>query len=251
MPLTARDVAFTYNYIIDNGMTNFTSYSKDIKHVTAVDDATVRMECSAAKADMLIAANVIYVLPEHVWSKVSPKAAGTTFANTPPIVGSGPFQCVQFTKGGYTRMVANKGYWGGTPKVDEVYFQNYTNADTMAQEMKSGRLDACTGLLDAQLRVLKNAPGVTAEPIVVNAYEDLVFNCYVPPAEAKESIDKVNDELHLGLPADEFKTIGGWALDIFGKIPKTGDIIKWGNIEIEIIDADKRKIQRIKIRKVE
>ena len=29
-------------------------------------------------------------------------------------------------------MEANKNYWGGAPHVDEVVFQEYTNADTMA-----------------------------------------------------------------------------------------------------------------------
>ena len=137
---------------------------------------------------MLIAANVpIYVLPEHVWSKVSPKAAGRRLPHTPPIVGSGPFQCVAVHhKAATSRLVANKGYWGGTPKVDEVIFQNYTNADTIAQEIKAGRLDACTGLLDAQLRVLKNSARHRPRSRSSSTrYEDLVFNCYVPPAGGK------------------------------------------------------------------
>ena len=41
------------------------------------------------------------ILPKHIWQNVSPKAAGSTYANKPPIVGTGPFQCVEFKKGDF------------------------------------------------------------------------------------------------------------------------------------------------------
>src|SRR3989339_1844042 len=66
---------------------------------------------------------------------------------------------------------------------------------------------------------------------------------------AAESIDTLNSQLNLSLPAGEFNTVGGWALDMFGRIPKIGDSVRWGDLEIEIVDADKTKIQRIKIKK--
>ena len=40
-------------------------------------------------------------------------------------------------------MEANKDYWRGAPKIDELIFQCYTNEDTMAQDLKAGTLDAC------------------------------------------------------------------------------------------------------------
>jgi CBS domain containing-hemolysin-like protein len=67
---------------------------------------------------------------------------------------------------------------------------------------------------------------------------------------AVESLDRVNDELHLTLPSGDFNTVSGWVLDMFGRIPKIGDTMKWGNLQIEITDADKRKILRVKITKI-
>ena len=77
--------------------------------------------CSKPKADML--QMWVPILPEHIWSKISPNDAQSKFQNTPPIVGSGPFQVVEWKKGEYVRMVANKDYWGGAPKIDELIFQ--------------------------------------------------------------------------------------------------------------------------------
>ncbi len=179
-PVTANDVAFTYNYIIDNDMGNFTSYTVGVKHVTAVDAYTVRFDCSQPKATVIT--GYIPILPEHIWSKISPKAAANSWPNKPPIIGSGPFQCVESKKGEIVRMVANKSYWGGAPKVDEVDFLAYTNGDTMAQELKAGTLDACGGLLPAQVRSMQSVPGLTVKPIVVNGFDELGFNCYTGPS---------------------------------------------------------------------
>ena len=49
---------------------------------------------------------------------------------------------VEWSKGKFIRLVANKDYWGGAPKVDELIFQNYKNADTMTADLKQGAIDA-------------------------------------------------------------------------------------------------------------
>lgn len=180
-PVTAQDVAFTLNYIIKNQMSNYTSYVQGIKTVTATSPTTVVITTGAPKADMLLALNAVPVLPEHIWAKIPPKQAGTSFQNNPPIVGSGAFQCVEYKKSSYVILEANKHYWRGAPKIDELIFQCYTNEDTMAQDLKAGTLDACTGLLKAQLRMFTNVPGVVAQAIRANGYDDVVFNCYDPP----------------------------------------------------------------------
>ena len=65
-----------------------------------VDDLTLKLFCSQAKADMLVALASVYILPRHVWKDVSAEKAASTFVNKRPIVGSGPFQTVKFQLGG-------------------------------------------------------------------------------------------------------------------------------------------------------
>lgn len=67
---------------------------------------------------------------------------------------------------------------------------------------------------------------------------------------ASESLAAVSDHLKLNLPVREFSTVSGWVLDMFGKIPRPGETIRWGDIEIEIVDADKKKIGRVRIRRL-
>jgi peptide/nickel transport system substrate-binding protein len=180
--LTAEDVAFTYNLILDNKLTSYLQAVKDIKHAEAVDDTTVRFTMSRPKADMLYV--VVYVLPEHVWSKVKPSALERSSANETPIVGSGPFQITYYKRGDYTKLVRNPDYWGndvegwGRPKVDAIIFQAYTNPDTMTQDLRTGAVDAAQGVPSAQFSGLLDAPGVKAIDYNFFNWDYVDFNCY-------------------------------------------------------------------------
>ena len=158
-PFTSEDVAFTFNYINDNQLLNLSTYTNGITKAEVVDDTHVKIYTKAPKANML--RMVVPILPEHIWSKVSGKAATTSYQNKPPIVGDGPFQVVEWQKGKFVRLAANPTYWGGKPKVDEVILELYTNPDTMAQDLKLGTLDGAVDVPPAQFKPLNGQDGIT------------------------------------------------------------------------------------------
>jgi peptide/nickel transport system substrate-binding protein len=172
---TAKDVAFTYNYIIKNDLTIFTMFTGGIKNVTAPDDSTAVFHLSKPWALML--RMYIPILPEHIWSKISPTAATTTFKNSNP-VGTGPFQVTSFRQGQTVVMKANKNYWRGAPNIDEIVFQSYQNPNSMGDELKSGAIDVAWGVPDAQFKQLSKADGVTTVAGLRKGFEELGFNCY-------------------------------------------------------------------------
>ena len=63
--------------------------------------------------------------------------------------------------------------------------------------------------------------------------------------DAQESVLDVNEKIGIDIPDGDYSTIGGWALSLFGKIPKAGEKIYWKNFKIEIEQADEKKIHRI------
>jgi len=174
-PATARDAAFTFTYILDNRLSAFTGYLTFVKKVTAPDDGTLVFELTKPKADIL--QMKVPILPEHIWSKVSPKAAETAFKNGPPTIGSGPYHVVENRHNSYCRLVANPDYWGGKPAVDELFFESYQNADTMVQDLKSGTLDAASGIPAAQFKGLAS-DSITTNAAVSWSFEQITFNCY-------------------------------------------------------------------------
>ena len=201
-PLTARDVAFTYNLLIENDM-SLSHFLKYVTEAVAVDDTTFEMRCSRPKADLLSTQGSIFVLPEHIWGKVGAKAANSTFRNSPPIVGSGPFQTVEFKKDGYVKMVRNPYYWGKQPTIDEVVFEYYTNTDTMVQDFKSSAIDGAQVVPPEQFKRLANEPGVEAIGYPLYNWEYIDINCYDSP-------DSLGNPVLLD---PRFRVAMAWAID--------------------------------------
>lgn len=68
--------------------------------------------------------------------------------------------------------------------------------------------------------------------------------------KGKTDIKKVNEKLKMSLPRENFKTVGGFVIDLMGKVPKAGEEIKYGNLKIEILEAGKHRVHKIKIKKL-
>jgi len=121
------------------------------------------------------------ILPEHIWSSVSGEAATGSYQNEPPIVGSGPFQVVEWVRGKYMRLEANEDYWGGAPKIDELIFQLYKNPDTMASDLEMGTIDGAMDIPVARFAGLQNVPGIEANEATSWQFIELAMNCYDSP----------------------------------------------------------------------
>ena len=179
-PATAHDVAFTFNYIIKNQMSSFTGYTDGISKVVAPNDTTAIFYCSRPKANML--GMWVPILPAHVWSKINPKARRHQLSQQPADRRQRALSGGRVEAGlVHSILVANPHYWAGRPKVDEVIFETYTNADTMAQDLKTGALAAAWGIPPAEVQSL-NSPSVKSISYTTIGFDQLTFNCAPAPA---------------------------------------------------------------------
>jgi peptide/nickel transport system substrate-binding protein len=177
VPVTARDVAFSYNYIVQKDLSAYSSYTKLIDEAVAIDDYTCEVRCSKPKANM--ERLYIYCFPEHIWSKI---AKPEKYKVTYPFVGSGPFLIQEWKRGSYIRMTKNPDYWGTEPTVDEILFEFYTNADTMTQDLKSGLIDAAYGVPPAQYEQVAKLDGFQGFRGNLYTWDYICFNCYDQPS---------------------------------------------------------------------
>ena len=173
-PLTAADVAFTYNYVVKNHMANMALTTVGIKGAKALDPTTVQITCSQPKANM--EQIFLPILPKHVWEHVSPQEAATSYTEM-PIVGSGPFYTVAFKKGAYVEMVRNPYYWGKKPAIDKIYFEMYQNPNTMVADLKSGAIDGAWGVPEAEFTQLKAQAGIHTLAYNFFNWDYLDLNC--------------------------------------------------------------------------
>jgi len=67
-------------------------------------------------------------------------------------------------------------------------------------------------------------------------------------ALARVHVDEVNEQLGLSIPdEEEFDTIGGFVFHELGRIPAVGEQLTWKNVRITVLEATRRRIDRLKI----
>jgi magnesium and cobalt exporter, CNNM family len=70
----------------------------------------------------------------------------------------------------------------------------------------------------------------------------------VVEADGRLHIDELNDEMHLGIPEDEdYDTVAGLVYTELGYIPITGETLSAHGARFTVLDADDRKIIRLRV----
>lgn len=178
--LTAADIAYTYNRVLDGTTESATwgSYLTGVASVTAPDAETVVMELKRPLATLPLLP--IPIVPEHVWKDVSEKDVKTYKAEPEdgqPVVGSGPFRLVEGTASGATyTFEANPDYWGGTPHIDTVVFRVFKSEDPAIAALKKGEIDFVDNITALQVKALQDTPGITAQNGDSPGFDQIAFN---------------------------------------------------------------------------
>jgi len=177
VPLTAKDIAFTYNLILDNNISFYMSYLKDVTKVEAPDATTLVI--TSKRPNPLMLGLYVAIVPEHLWGKIDPKKVETV--KDPPTVGSGPFAIDEVKKGSFVKMIANPDYFAGRPNINTLLFQIYTTEDALVQDYKNGTLDIGVFQVPTSLRSIAGVPGSKTVTAPTVGFTMLAFNCWTSP----------------------------------------------------------------------
>lgn len=218
-PATCEDARWTYQLVLDavaseaGGMGSYylEPYltNAGLKAVECTDDLTLVVTTDFPTT--LLTQTYVPILPKHVWGKYTLDQIGNAeadgfFKNEPTVVGTGPYQAVDWEPGNFIRFARNESYWGEQGAADEIVIQNFESTDTMVQALKSGEVDYVRGVGADQFDALGNEPNITAVEGFSNGYTYLSFNT------------KGNDEGYKGSTAalkdSAFRDALGYALDL-------------------------------------
>lgn len=181
-PATARDAAFTYNYLLGSigkpdelniGFNNTGGFER-FKSITALDDETLQI-VTKAPTRLPLYKNVM-IVPEHIWKDISYADARSTFRNDPPLVGTGPMIVAEFQQGQFARLVPNEYFRTGKPKTSGIIIRFFDSADPLAQGLKSGSLDYGSPPTAAQWADLSKDPSIVVGEVRVEQRNYLAFN---------------------------------------------------------------------------
>lgn len=126
-PLTAKDVAFTYNMLRDSSSVNdFTM----LKEARAVDETTVEFELKRPYSIWPYTMAITGIIPEHAY--------GPDYGSHP--IGSGRYLLRQWDKGQQVILESNPDYYGEAPKMKKVTIL-FMDEDAAYAAALSGQVD--------------------------------------------------------------------------------------------------------------
>jgi len=82
-----------------------------------------------------------------------------------------------------------------------------------------------------------------AEPIVQEADDTFVFS-------AKVGIEELRERLGVDVEDGDFETVGGYVLARVGRVPAVGERFRVDDLEVEILEAERRRIHKVRVRRV-
>ncbi|MEL7291645.1 MAG: extracellular solute-binding protein [Pseudomonadota bacterium] len=143
-PITAHDVAFTFDKFMSEGVPQYRVYYQDIKSVTAKNDLTVRIDMVTPNREKMFSfAQGARVLPKHFWQD---KNLSEPLA-TPP-VGSGAYKVSDYKPGQSVTYELVDDYWAadlpvniGRNNFKQIQYDYYRDDTVMLEAFKAGEFD--------------------------------------------------------------------------------------------------------------
>ncbi|MFE5073556.1 ABC transporter substrate-binding protein [Streptomyces halstedii] len=182
---TAEDAAWTLNTMMtdEGAATSNGSFVGNFEKVTAPSPDKLVVQLKQPQATMT--ALDVPIVPKHVWEKVSDFS---TFNNDTqfPIVGNGPFVLTDYKVDSYVKLKANKDFWRGAPKFDELVFRYYKDQDAAVAALRKGEVSFVAGspsLTPAQAASLRSADNIKVNDAPGRRFYALAVN---PGARTKD-----------------------------------------------------------------
>ncbi|NBG93492.1 extracellular solute-binding protein [Pseudomonas sp. 9.1(2019)] len=143
-PITAYDVAFSYNLLLKEGHPQYRTNLQEVQRVDILGPKRIRFVFKRAGNPLLILRlGELPVLPQHYWVNRNFKA--TTFE---PPLGSGPYRITKVTPGRQLVFEHVKNWWGanlpvnrGKYNFDRVEVELYRDSDVAFEAFKAGEFD--------------------------------------------------------------------------------------------------------------
>ena len=142
-----------------------------VSDVKVVDDSTVRLELKQPFAPLLHA--LAYAL--RIVSPTAAKAAGVADFGRKPVY-TGPFSVSEWVSGDHITLKANKDYWGGAPKIDEITWRFAAESSARLALLRSGGADFLDGIDGTDLAAASSDPSITVNRVLPLSWNFVAMN---------------------------------------------------------------------------
>lgn len=178
-PFTADDVIFSWHAVMNpaNDVPSRSCYDL-IRSIDRVDDHTIVVHLSRPYAPFTatfftMAAFAYPVLPAHLLAHL-PDINHAAYDTMP--IGTGPFRVVEYRHGQTLRLVANRDYWRGPPRLREVDISYVGDQNTLLTQLRTHEIDLVTNVSFGHAPELSGISGVTVHAIPFTYFTYIGFN---------------------------------------------------------------------------
>jgi CBS domain containing-hemolysin-like protein len=98
-------------------------------------------------------------------------------------------------------------------------------------------------LLEEIVGEIRDEYDVESEPVVDEGRGQLVFS-------GKVDVDEIAQRLSVEIKRDGFETVGGYLLSRLGRVPIVGERFEIDGLAVEVLDAERRRINKVRISKL-
>lgn len=142
-PFTADDVVFTYEQMLkeENGgwARSQLIFNEKPVQVKKIDEYTVEFLIPEVSMGGIEALGNIFIMPKHIYE--GEKDIATSAKNAAP-VGTGPYKFKEYKAGESVSFEKNSDYYLGEPKINQIVYKIYGDANSAVVAMQKGEFDA-------------------------------------------------------------------------------------------------------------
>jgi len=235
-PVTAEDVAYTFNKAAESGgLTDVTVLDEAV----AVDTHTVELRLKEPQSTFVNRLVTLGIVPKH--------AHGPDYARNP--IGSGPYQLVQWDEGQQLIVEANPNYYGDAPGIQRLVFL-FTEEDAAFAAAKAGQAQVASV---PQSLAVQQIEGMTLYDVTSVDNRGLMFPFPASGAKTTPDGDPVGNDVTtdrairqaINVAVDRQALVDG-VLEGYGS-PAYGPVsgLAWEQTDAQIQDADPERAKQI------
>jgi peptide/nickel transport system substrate-binding protein len=197
-PMTAEDVKYTIDRANEEQWNSHVSTTANLT-ATVVDPDTLEIKSSVP--DPRLPALGVYIIPKHIYEKVSKDDLPNYTAEDK--IGGGPFMFAEHTKE-FTRLVRNPNWYGKKPAMDEVIFNFYADSNAAFQALKAGEIDAMDDVPESAYGSIKSSDHIVGIAGNQGSFSELSMNsgCSSSPGDGNPALKDKNVRMAIEFAID-------------------------------------------------
>ncbi len=212
-PLTAKDVVWSVNRVLNMKESNAYTNIKIVAKVEAPDDYTVVFTLTQPDASFLVklTSNAYCILDSELVKQHGGSDAGGDTAQEwldTTSAGSGPYIIDSWTPQEQLVLKKNPNYWGESSNIDTIIFREMTSVDAQITALQNGDVDIILGLNSETAKQVEGMENVT-----VTTGETAMMTFLVMSRDASLSPEMSNPlvqkAVRLALDYEGYLTLGG------------------------------------------